>query len=166
MGAVACERGSHFTRGYNRGDLTGKILVSWKGGRLWEVVAHGGSTVILTVKSVQAYLPRFHEWIFYSKVASIGRCRNQYQIQICIPACVMSSAFFKITSLYSVRLSYLLNGQDCFKDIYIKFKKLSWKKFHNYPACEFTAHYACRNAGTNISEIYNYQRIQHSTINE
>ena len=44
------ERGSHFTRGCNRGDLTGKMLVSWKGDRLWEVVAHGGSTVILTVK--------------------------------------------------------------------------------------------------------------------
>ena len=26
--------------------LTGKILVFWIGGRLWEVVAHGGSTVL------------------------------------------------------------------------------------------------------------------------
>ena len=28
-----------FYQGCNRGDLTGKILVFWIGGRLWEVVA-------------------------------------------------------------------------------------------------------------------------------
>ena len=35
-------------------------------------------------------------------------------------------------------------------------RKLSWQKFHDYLACEFTAHYVCR------TEIYNYQRIQPS----
>ena len=34
-----------FTRGSNRNALTGKILVFWIGGRLREVVAHGGSTL-------------------------------------------------------------------------------------------------------------------------
>ena len=34
-----------FTRGSNCKALTGKILVFWIGGNLWEVVAHGGSTV-------------------------------------------------------------------------------------------------------------------------
>ena len=29
-----------FTRGSDYRDLTGKILVFWKGGRLWEVVAY------------------------------------------------------------------------------------------------------------------------------
>ena len=33
------------TRGSNCEALTGKILVSWIGGRLWEVVEHGDSTV-------------------------------------------------------------------------------------------------------------------------
>ena len=44
MVAVAYRRWS-FTRGSNCKALTGKILVFWIGGRLWEVVAHGGSTV-------------------------------------------------------------------------------------------------------------------------
>ena len=34
-----------FTRGANCKALTGKISVFWIGDRLWEVVAHGGSTV-------------------------------------------------------------------------------------------------------------------------
>ena len=33
--------------------LTGKILVFWIGGRLWEVVAHGGSTVVK--KNITSY---------------------------------------------------------------------------------------------------------------
>ena len=35
-----------FTRGSNCKSLTGKVLVFWIGGHLWEVVAHGGSTVV------------------------------------------------------------------------------------------------------------------------
>ena len=31
-----------FTRGSNLNSLTGKILVFWIGGRLWEMVAYGG----------------------------------------------------------------------------------------------------------------------------
>ena len=42
---VACRRWS-FTRGSNSKALTGKIVVFWTGGCLWEVVAHGGSTVL------------------------------------------------------------------------------------------------------------------------
>ena len=34
-----------FTRGFNCKAFTGKILVFRVGGRLWDVVAHGGSTV-------------------------------------------------------------------------------------------------------------------------
>ena len=45
MVAVAYRRWS-FTRGSNCKALTGKILVFWIGGRLREVVAHGGSTVV------------------------------------------------------------------------------------------------------------------------
>ena len=37
--------GWSFTRDSNCKALTGKILASWIGGRLWEVVAHGGLTV-------------------------------------------------------------------------------------------------------------------------
>ena len=39
-------RGDRFTRGSNSRALTGKNLVFWLGGRLREVVAHGGSTVL------------------------------------------------------------------------------------------------------------------------
>ena len=35
-----------FTRGSNCKSLTGKVLVFWIGGHLWEVVAHGASTVV------------------------------------------------------------------------------------------------------------------------
>ena len=48
--AVAYRRWS-FTRGSNCKALTGKILVFWIGGRLWEVVAHGGSTVYARQRS-------------------------------------------------------------------------------------------------------------------
>ena len=45
MVAVAYRRWS-FARGSNYKALTGKILVFWMSGRLWEVVAHGVSTVV------------------------------------------------------------------------------------------------------------------------
>ena len=35
------------TRGSNCKALIGKILVFWIGGRLWEVVEYGGSTVLI-----------------------------------------------------------------------------------------------------------------------
>ena len=46
MVAVAYRRWS-FTRGSNFRALTAKILVFWIGGCLWEVVAYGGSTVLI-----------------------------------------------------------------------------------------------------------------------
>ena len=46
--AVAYRRWS-FTRGSNCKALTGRVLVFWIGGRLWEVVAHGASTVFTSV---------------------------------------------------------------------------------------------------------------------
>ena len=47
MVAVAYKRWS-FTRGSNCKASTGNVFVFWIGGLLWEVVAHGGSTVIST----------------------------------------------------------------------------------------------------------------------
>ena len=49
--AVAYRRWS-FTRCFNGKALTGKILVFSIGGRLWEVVAHGGSTIDLNFRTV------------------------------------------------------------------------------------------------------------------
>ena len=46
--AVAYRRWS-FTRGSNCKALTVRVLVFWIGGRLWEVVAHEGSTVFTSV---------------------------------------------------------------------------------------------------------------------
>ena len=51
MVAAAYRRWS-FTRCFNGKALTGKILVFSIGGRLWEVVAHGGSTVDLNFRTV------------------------------------------------------------------------------------------------------------------
>ena len=55
--ADAYRRWSLITRGSNCKVLTGKILVLWIGGRLWEVVAyeevaaHGGSTIFTNSNS-------------------------------------------------------------------------------------------------------------------
>ena len=48
--AVAYRRWS-FTRGSTSKALTGKVFLFWIGGRLWEVVAHGGSTVYARQRS-------------------------------------------------------------------------------------------------------------------
>ena len=44
-------KGWSFTRGSNCKALTGKVLVFWIaiGCHLWEVVAHGGSTVTIVI---------------------------------------------------------------------------------------------------------------------
>ena len=34
---------------------------------------------LCTVKPGEAYPPRFHSWIYYSKVESVGRCNFQIQ---------------------------------------------------------------------------------------
>ena len=54
--AVADRRWS-FTTGSNCKALTGKVLVFWIGGRLREVVAHGGLTV-----------PAFHNFVARSGI--------------------------------------------------------------------------------------------------
>ena len=48
--AVAYRRWS-FTRGSTSTALTGKVFLFWIGGRLWEVVAHGDSTVYARQRS-------------------------------------------------------------------------------------------------------------------
>ena len=52
---VAYRRWS-FTRGSNCKALTGKMLVFWIGGSLREVVAHGGSTVMVNSCSMDKIL--------------------------------------------------------------------------------------------------------------
>ena len=71
--AVAYRKWS-FTRGSNCKALTGKILLFWIGGRLREVVAHGGSTVLkhFTMENRYRSLKRmisFNNVLFY-KVSS------------------------------------------------------------------------------------------------
>ena len=60
MVAVAYRRWL-FTRGSNCKALTGKILVFWIGGRLREVVAHGGSTVVTCCSRNMPACLRSHE---------------------------------------------------------------------------------------------------------
>ena len=72
----------------------------------------------------------------------VSHCRNQYQIQICIHACLMSSEFLYDNFSVFNQIEKSLNGYNYFEDICIKFKKteLVEKKSRNYLACEFTAH--------------------------
>ena len=71
----------------------------------------------------------------------------------------MNSDFFTITSLYSVIFGNIFE--------WTKIKKtdeLVEILFCNYLACEFTAHYTCRNAEMNMkSTTYAYQQIQLSS---
>ena len=43
-----------------------------------------------------------------------------------------------------------LNGWTFLEDIYIKFRETELAEFHNCLACEFTGHYACKNAEMNL----------------
>ena len=113
-----------------------------------------------TVKPGQAFPPRF----YHSNVGSGSRCRNQYQIQICLPTCVMSWYFFNDSFNVFSQIEISLNGLNCFEDIYSKFEKT---ELPNYLACEFTAHYACRNAEMNLKSTtkngFNF-RVIHSLM--
>ena len=66
----------------------------------------------------------------------------------------MSSDFFYDNFSVFGHIEISLSGQDCVGDIYSasNSRKLSWKKFHDYMylACEFIAHYTCRNAEMNL----------------
>ena len=55
MVAVAYRRWS-FTRDSNCKALTGKGLVFWIGGRLWDAVAHEGSTVTVNDSYIHVFL--------------------------------------------------------------------------------------------------------------
>ena len=60
------------------------------------------------------------------KNESLSRSRNQREIQIGIPACVMSSEYFTRTSLYNGQICKSLSGQNCLKDVNINYSgKLS-----------------------------------------
>ena len=44
--SLSLTRGGHLQEVLNCRALTGKVMVFWMGGRSWEVVAHGGSSVV------------------------------------------------------------------------------------------------------------------------
>ena len=46
---------------------------------LWQSTYSKRERVQLTVKPGQAYPPRFHSWIYYSKVESVASCRFQIE---------------------------------------------------------------------------------------
>lgn len=105
-----------------------------------------------TVKPGEAHprFWRFHKWIYYLKVEPLC-CHNQYKIQICTPACLISSEFFTISHcLYSVSIEWT------------KFSEFeSDMKFHNYIprvcAVRWSLHMP---EGRDKSEIRNHRRIQ------
>ena len=80
----------------------------------------------ITVKAGQAYPPKvaLMNRLIYLKNESVSRCRNQIQIQTCFPACVMSSEFFTLTSLYSVILKNLLIDKIVLKTFTSNSRKL------------------------------------------
>ena len=77
----------------------------------------------------------------------------------------MSSEYFKRTSLHLVRLKIFEWIKCLRRHLHQISGKRSWQKFRNWIACEFTAHYACKNAHRGESEIYNYQRFNVWIIN-
>ena len=83
----------------------------------------------------------------YLKNESVICSCNWCQIQIGIPACVMSSEYFTRTSLYLVRLKI-------FEWIKLLQRQIqgNWggRKSYNCLMCEFTAHYVCKNVEMNL----------------
>ena len=53
--------------------------------------------LVFTIKAGEAYPPRFYQRIDYLKTESVSRSREKCQIQIGIPAHVMSSEYFTRT---------------------------------------------------------------------
>ena len=85
--------------GFNDGDITKKnITISSRKKYLlllsleWFSLCRFNSyDCAFTLKLGQAYPRRFHLWIYYSKVESIGSCR--FQIHLRILECIVSSEF-------------------------------------------------------------------------
>ena len=78
----------------------------------------------------------------------------------------MSSEYFKSTSLHLVRLKIF----ECIKCLRTHLHQIqgNWagtKIIRNWVACEFMAHYACKNAHRDESEIYYHQRFNFRIIN-
>ena len=78
----------------------------------------------------------------------------------------MSSEFFSITPLSSVRLKKSWNGWNAVAlrtTFTSNSRKLSGQKFRNYFTCEFTAHYLCRNTEIYLKSIttnrFNFQLL-------
>ena len=86
MVAVAYRRWS-FTRGSYCKPLTGKILVFWIGGRLREVVAHGGSTLFTTLHFLYLLFDESANWpsrtsgLIYIVVFRPVRCKSPFMLQ-------------------------------------------------------------------------------------
>ena len=90
MVAVAYRRWS-FTRGTNRKALSGKILVFWIGGRLWEVVARGGWTVFVHLIAADLML----------LTCTMKECKGTIKLPLCsIGVIVVSYKIFLIPVLW------------------------------------------------------------------
>ena len=87
-----------------------------------------------------------------SKDEFVSRCRNKHQVQICIPACVISSVFFHddFSAFGNLRMDIIAS-----KSFTSNSRDFNRSKFHDYLTCEFTAHHACRNAKMNLKSTTN-----------
>ena len=79
------------------------------------------------------------------KEESVSRSRNGFQIQICIPACVMSGEFLAANSQHAVRLKSLRNDEIDLKTCIIKFKKIERAEISELPRVRI--HYSLRMQG-------------------
>ena len=106
---------------------------------------------IITVKPGQAYPPKFHQWIYYSKVESVGSCRFQY--------CMRNEPWIHTRFSYEISTSshsfpkfdvkVFYKNFNSVKDFQSDQMQISSRKL-------FTAHYACRNL--NLTPVTGHPR--------
>ena len=85
----------------------------------------------------QAYPPRFHSWIYYSKVEFLGSCRFQIRL---------TPAFLHAWWAVNLHIRQLWNfSWLSFPEFDVNVRESSRKIF--------TAHYVCRNADLNLIKL-------------
>ena len=92
------------------------------------------------------------------KNESLSHSRNQHEIQIGIPACVMSSEYFTRTSLYLVRFEDLWVDKIALKTL--TSIQGNWAGRNVITALVWIHSSLCMQECRDESEIYNYQQIQ------
>ena len=65
---------------------------------------------VITVKPGQTYPPRFHQWIYYSKVESIGSWRFHWDSSL--HCCMRKEQWIHMPGIYEISTRWVLKGSQ------------------------------------------------------